>query len=228
MAQRRMISKSISTSTKLAEVSTFSKLLFSWILPHCDDYGHMDGSAKLVKGIVVPLCDESTDQVESSLQELEKAGLIKRYEVEGKKYLEIDKWGEHQTLKNDRSPNVDYPLPPDWNPKDSKRNPMVSKRKHLEKQVEEELEEEEEVEVEGKSTPKKIGYLKNIPKEDIQEFLGRFHATEKQIKSKAEDLMLYCQRKGRTYKNYKSFLLNALKRDFQEREAQAGGKYSKV
>lgn len=70
-------------------------------------------------------------------------------------------------------------------------------------------------------------YLENIPKDHMKEFLDRFNATEKEIKSKAEDLKLYCERKGREYKNYKSFLLNALKRDFKERDGTAkGGKYA--
>ncbi len=70
-----------------------------------------------------------------------------------------------------------------------------------------------------------IHYLTGVPDKDMKEFLTRFVATEKEIKSKAEDLLLYCQRKGRTYSNYKAFLLNALKRDFKER-SEKGGKYA--
>lgn len=71
-----------------------------------------------------------------------------------------------------------------------------------------------------------ITYLKKIPDEDLKEFTKRFVATEKQIKSKAEELMLYCQSKGKIYRNYKAFLLKALKRDYKERDdTPAGGKY---
>lgn len=62
-----------------------------------------------------------------------------------------------------------------------------------------------------------INYLSDIPLEDMKEFTDRFDAGSKQIKNKAESLMLYCQSKGRSYKNYKAFLLNALKKDFKER-----------
>lgn len=61
-------------------------------------------------------------------------------------------------------------------------------------------------------------YLDNIPDDDIQEWTSRFVVTEKQIRSTAENLKLYCERKGRTYKNYRSFLLNALKSEFKERD----------
>lgn len=59
-----------------------------------------------------------------------------------------------------------------------------------------------------------ISYLSNIPEEDILYFLERFDVGRNKIKSKAEDLVLYCQSNGRKYKNYRSFLLNAMKKDF--------------
>lgn len=71
-------------------------------------------------------------------------------------------------------------------------------------------------------------YLSNIPSEDMKEFTMRFHTTDREIKSKGEDLKLYCQRKGKSYKDYKAFLLNALKRDFKEREASKSGKYGSL
>ena len=43
--------------------------------------------------------------------------------------------------------------------------------------------------------------------------------TAKDLKSKAESLFLYCKSKGRTYKDYRAFLLNALKKDFKEKSA---------
>lgn len=205
-----MISKSISTSTKLAEVSHFAKVIFTWTIPHCDDYGHMDGNARLVKGIVVPLCEESPEDVEKALKELEKHGLIERYEIDGRQYIEILKWDDHQTLKTDRPLNVRYPLPSTWKPLGKKRN---NKRR------EEKISEVKLSEVKPHAS---IKYLSTIPKEDMEEFLARFKATEAQIKSKAEDLVLYCERKAKKYANYKSFLLNALKRDFPEREQKEG------
>lgn len=118
-----MLSKSVSTSTKLAEVSNFAKLLFTWIIPHCDDFGHIDAKPKIVKGIVVPLCDETIDQVAGALTELESNGLIETYESDGRKYLEIIKWEEHQTFKNDRPRKAIYPS---RKPMDSKRKPEDS------------------------------------------------------------------------------------------------------
>lgn len=63
----------------------------------------------------------------------------------------------------------------------------------------------------------KMKYLTNVPDEDIREFTTRFQATEQQVKSKAEDLKNWCDMNGKRKKNYKLFLLNALKKDFSER-----------
>src|SRR3990167_4080356 len=111
MANRRMISKSISTSKKLMKVSDFAALLFSWLIPHCDDYGHMDGSPEMVRGIVVPLRNKTIEEVKNALEELEAISLLKIYEVNGDRYLEIIKWGDFQTFKNDRPLNMEYPIP---------------------------------------------------------------------------------------------------------------------
>lgn len=67
-------------------------------------------------------------------------------------------------------------------------------------------------------TSRSIEYLRNIPTEDIKEFRERFEASERQIKNIAENLLLYCKSHGKVYKNYKAFLLNALKKDLVERQ----------
>lgn len=62
-------------------------------------------------------------------------------------------------------------------------------------------------------------YLKDIPAEHLKEITTRFEVSPAKVRSVAEDLILYCQRKGKTYKNYKAFLLNAIKREHRERPA---------
>lgn len=60
-------------------------------------------------------------------------------------------------------------------------------------------------------------YLLNIPVEDVREFVSRFHINEKQLKSKAEDLNSWCDANGKRKKDYKQFLLVAVKKDFKEK-----------
>lgn len=63
-----------------------------------------------------------------------------------------------------------------------------------------------------------INYLKEIPLKDLEEMYNRFDCDKSAIRNKAESLLLWCQSKGRIYKNYHAFLLNALKKDFPERK----------
>lgn len=85
---------------------------------------------------------------------------------------------------------------------------------------------EEESKTEGTRVGS-IKFLDSIPESDLEEWTQRFIATKKELRSKAEDVRLYCERKKKVYKNYRSLLLGAIKKDFKERdnETVAGGKY---
>jgi len=64
-------------------------------------------------------------------------------------------------------------------------------------------------------------YLLTIPKTDLEEFTHTFICTDRQVISKGQQLYDYCQSNGKTYKDYKAFLRNALRKDFGDRiEAQ--------
>ena len=122
-----MVSKSISTSVKLSKVSDFAALLFTWMIPHTDDYGRMDGSSLAVRGIVVPMRDKKDEDIKKALGELSKEDLIKVYVVNDRVYLQIDNFDKHQTLKSDRGRWAGVPSPKgkfgfQRIPKDSKGN----------------------------------------------------------------------------------------------------------
>jgi hypothetical protein len=87
---------------------------------------------------------------------------------------------------------------------------------------------DKEEEAPSEKPKNKISYLLEIPEEDLKEFSERFNITEVQIKDKAEDLHLYCQSKGRKYSNYKSFLLNCLKKDFGVKPSKITDKYKNI
>ena len=75
----------------------------------------------------------------------------------------------------------------------------------------------EEISVKTPPLYKSKKYLSSIPDEDMSVFLNRFDVGEKQIKDKAESFKLYCESKPKKYGNYRSALLNAMKKDFVER-----------
>ncbi len=229
MAERRMLSKTISTSRKVNRLPDRAALLYTWLIPHTDDFGHLEGDALSIKAKVAPMRQITEQEVEQDLSLMVQNGLIKQYEVNGEKYIEIINFDSFQTFRSDRRRIAEYPGPDGQFPVDNRRDTNdipegdIAPRKRREEKVRE-----------GKGREEKgtasLTYLSNIPAEDLKELTTRFNATDKEIKSKGEDLKLYCERKGRIYKNYKSFLLNAIKKDFKERDMAtvAGGKYKNL
>lgn len=115
MAKARMISRSISTSRKLARVDDRAALLFTWIQPHTDDFGRLEGDAMTVRAKVCPMRPYTDEEVENSLQKLHEAGLIALYTVKKERYLQVCGFEEHQTFKTDRPRRAEYPEPEDGN-----------------------------------------------------------------------------------------------------------------
>lgn len=104
MANRRSLWKTISTSEKLnceiptviADLAEFTQLLYTWIIPHCDDFGRMAGSAWTVKAQVMPGSQRTVEEFDRALSALAKVELIVRYSVNGDHFLQVTKWEEHQ------------------------------------------------------------------------------------------------------------------------------------
>jgi hypothetical protein len=108
-----MLSRSIGQSRKLAKVSLKSALLYTWMIPFLDDYGHFEAETDTIKSEVVRYrSDFSARTITACLKELTEAKLIKMYEVDGLKYFEQVKFEDHQTFRSDRPRRADYPMPP--------------------------------------------------------------------------------------------------------------------
>ncbi len=111
MAEKRMLSKVISVSEKVNMLpDIFSMLLFTWMIPHADDYGRLAGSPAKVKALVVPMLEKSIRDVEQAIRQLEEQGIIIWYEVAGEKVIEIIDFARHQEgLKSKRKSKFNSP-----------------------------------------------------------------------------------------------------------------------
>lgn len=121
MSRRRYISTNISTDPKLAALSsygTFPMLLYTWAIPHLDDWGRMTGEPLEFKLIVCPALDVTVDEVSEALKQIEFVGLWRLYTVDGKQYITVppDKWFKHQSYiakgKRDDDSGSQIPTPP--------------------------------------------------------------------------------------------------------------------
>lgn len=112
MAERRMISKSISVSERVNRLpNTFHMLLFTWMIPHADDFGRLFGSPLKIKALVVPMLDKTIKEVEEALCYLHREGLINWYEINGDQFIQIENFDKHQTGLHKRTKSK-FPEPP--------------------------------------------------------------------------------------------------------------------
>jgi hypothetical protein len=118
MAEKRMLSKVISVSKKvnLRLTNHFSRLFYTWIIPHTDDFGRLTGCPHKLRALIIPMLSETHEDVEKALMELHNADLIKWYEVNGEQYLQVTNFEEHQQGLHKRTKSK-VPDPPDFSRK---------------------------------------------------------------------------------------------------------------
>lgn len=106
MSRKRYISTDISTDSKvddLASRSLLAALVYTWAVPHMDDWGRITGETKEFKMQVCPGIDVSVKDIDEAIQHVMDVGLWIRYEVDGKRCLSVskpDSWFKHQSYIN--------------------------------------------------------------------------------------------------------------------------------
>lgn len=107
----RIIKESICVSDSIAELSWFEEVLFYRLIVSCDDYGRFDGRIPVIKNRLFPLKDNITAKaVSDGINKLASARLVVLYEFEGKPYLYLPTWNDHQNVRAKKSK---YPAPED-------------------------------------------------------------------------------------------------------------------
>lgn len=105
----RIIKESICTSDSLDCLSWFDEVLFYRLIVNCDDYGCFDGRMAVIKNRLFPLKENlTTKEVSDGIMRLVSAGLVVLYESNGKPYLFLPTWNDHQTV---RAKKRKYPEP---------------------------------------------------------------------------------------------------------------------
>ena len=105
----RIIKESICVSDSIDELSWFEEVLFYRLTVNCDDYGRFDGRVPVIKNRLFPLKDNLTAKsVKDGINKLASVGLVSLYERDGKPYLYLPTWNDHQNVRAKRSK---YPEP---------------------------------------------------------------------------------------------------------------------
>jgi len=110
VAKWRALHGDISSSEQIIDLTEFEQLLFTWMIPHADDWGIITGKLRGLKVKVMPATERSLEEIDEALQHIEEAGLIWRYEAEGHGALiQLKSWDDRQPIRKDRRVDGKYP-----------------------------------------------------------------------------------------------------------------------
>lgn len=88
-------------------LSYMARLHFAVLWTYSDDDGRGKDSLPLIKAECWPLDDDvTTKKIEAWMVELEKKGRIIRYEVDGRRYFEVNKWSTWQRPQKKRPSGI--------------------------------------------------------------------------------------------------------------------------
>lgn len=107
--------QSVCTSEKLADLASDAhRLFYVLLLTHADSWGRCKGSARVLTAMVWPLLGKKPADTEKALADLDRVGLIQRYEVGGDQFLAIPDWEDKagKVGKVERRAASIHPVPP--------------------------------------------------------------------------------------------------------------------
>ena len=118
----RLIRESWCASETIDRLTPFEETVFARMIVNCDDFGRMDGRSSVVcSRLFVTRRSIREKTVMAAVRRLEEEGLILCYEVEGRPYIQMQGWGKHQRIRNQRSK---FPAPPD--PEQAKKGEVTA------------------------------------------------------------------------------------------------------
>lgn len=134
MPRIRSVHPEVCSDEALAEVSAYAERTFVRLWTHLDDEGRALDNPKLLASTLYPLHDDmSADELDDDLTELCAAGLVQRYDANGKRYLSAkpDAWRRFQKPRHP-TPSKYPPPPEDYAPPTAVRRnaPAASRSPH--------------------------------------------------------------------------------------------------
>lgn len=99
----RILKESICTSDTVDTLSWFEEVFFYRLIVNCDDYGRMDARPAILKANLFPLKNITVADIEKTLNKLSAAGLVYRYIVNDKPYLQLVTWEKYQQVRSKKS-----------------------------------------------------------------------------------------------------------------------------
>jgi len=110
MAESRVIRKGFVDSDRVNSLSWFAECVYHRLLLVADDYGLFDARPAFLRSLLFGLKLDAVREadLQRALADVERAGLVRFYSVDGKPYLQLLNYGQRTQSK------PRFPLPPDW------------------------------------------------------------------------------------------------------------------
>jgi len=107
-----MINSGVWCDEKFLTFDDVTRLVWFGIITTADDQGRLQDNPLLIKAQLFPADRKSASLISKSLDRLTDAGMITRYEKDGKSLVQIVNWWEHQSPA--WASESDYPAPDNW------------------------------------------------------------------------------------------------------------------
>lgn len=130
MARIRSIKPSFFTNDELAPLDPIVRLLFIGLWTVADREGRLEDRPLRIKAELMPF---DTIDIAEALTRLESVGMVTRYEVEGRKYIEINNFHKHQKPHPKES---DSSIPSRENVRSSRNKVVPGREKDVASRVE--------------------------------------------------------------------------------------------
>jgi hypothetical protein len=98
MSRIRTIKPEFPQSETIGKLSREARLLFILLWTIADDAGRARAASRMLASLLYPYDDDAPNLIEGWLSDLERADCIRRYDVDGARYLEITNWLKHQKI----------------------------------------------------------------------------------------------------------------------------------
>jgi hypothetical protein len=98
VARIRTIKPEIPQSESFGRLSRDARLCFVQLWTLADDAGRLRGNSRALASLLYPYDDDAPALIDDWLHELEQENCIRRYEIDGNKYLDIPNWLKHQKI----------------------------------------------------------------------------------------------------------------------------------
>ena len=82
----------------MGRISREARLCFILLWTIVDDAGRARASSRMLASLLYPYDDDAPRKIGGWLDELQRAGCVRRYEVDGNQYLDLPNWLKHQKI----------------------------------------------------------------------------------------------------------------------------------